>query len=40
MPLLFEAAKSGDKDLIFHVLQNGDQVNPLVSTCDLSMLHV
>ena len=31
MPLLFEAAHSGDKDLLFHVLQNGDNVNPVVS---------
>lgn len=30
LPHLFEAAHSGNKDFLFHVLQNGDDVNPLV----------
>ena len=30
-PLLFEVAHSGNKDLLFAVLENGDDVNPIVS---------
>ncbi len=32
IPLLFEVVHSGNKDQLFHMLQNGDDVNPLVST--------
>ena len=30
-PVLFEVAHSGNKDYLFQLLQNGDNVNPLVS---------
>lgn len=30
-PLLFEVAHSGNKDLLFKILENGDDVNPIVS---------
>ena len=29
-PLLFEVAHSGNKDLLFKILENGDDVNPIV----------
>ena len=29
-PLLFEVAHSGNKDLLFKILENGDDVNPTV----------
>ena len=30
-PMLFDAAVSGNADLLFTILENGDDVNPLVS---------
>ena len=29
-PLLFEVAHTGNKDLLFKILENGDDVNPIV----------
>ncbi len=34
-PFLFEVARSGNKDLLFQILENGDDVNPIVRELSL-----
>ena len=38
-PLLFEVAHSGNKDLLFKILENGDDVNPIVRESPSSNIH-